>query len=356
MTARGPAQAGGQGNSTGAMTCAGLLGLIVQFGNQASLRAGDAKSLKNKPPGQGGAWGLDPLKDPAVQAGLKCLEQFIDPQGNAVRRLGLGTELYFLWSVERVGVAYGLKKIGAIDWYEVGADRIVATQQADGSWPDYAPNVGTSLALLFLKRANVAADLTRLVGGDASLRSGTDVEDLKNAAAGRAATSPPGAKPAVRLGDVSTMSADKLKQALPGLSDKQQTAVLEELRDRKGTEATLALAEAISSLDEPQDELARKFLAQRMERMTAATLVRYLEYDDEEIRLAAAKAAVGKEDLALVGPLIELLPARNVALGDAAHAALVKLTGQDFGPFAGKGTAERFVIIKRWQAWRERQK
>src|SRR6185503_19455991 len=107
---------------------------LVQIGQQASLRVGSVKDLKQQ--NKGAQAGVDPLKDPAVQAGLKCLEQFIDPQGNSPRRLGLATELYFLWSVERVGMAYGLKKIGKIDWYEVGVERILATQQADGSWSD----------------------------------------------------------------------------------------------------------------------------------------------------------------------------------------------------------------------------
>lgn len=348
------AGAGGAGNSTGAMTCAGLLGLLVQYGNEATLRAGQAKDLKAKPRGKAAAAGGNPLQDPAVQAGLKCLEQCLTPQGNSFQRLGIASELYFLWSVERVGVAYGLKKIGNIDWYALGADRIVFTQQADGSWPDYASNVGTSLALLFLKRANVASDLTRLIGGDTTLRSGDDLEALKDAAAA-ASNSPAAAAATVRLGDIQKISPEKLKAALPELSDKQQTAVLQELRDRKGGEATLALAAAISLVEEPRTTQARQFLVQRLERMTPATLARYLEYDDPAIQLAAAKAAATKKDGALVKPLIDLLNERDAEIGDAAHDALVKQTGQQFGPFVGQSTVERFVVIQRWKAWREKQ-
>lgn len=348
--------AGGGAQSAGAMTCAGLLGLLVQYGNEATLRAGQAKDLTAKPAGKPAAPGAggNPLKDPVVQAGLKCLEQCLAPQGNAFARLGLASELYFLWSVERVGVAYGLKKIGNADWYALGAARILATQHPDGSWPDYAPNVGTSLALLFLKRANVASDLTRLVGGETTLRSGDDLEALKVTAAA-AANSPPVAAAAVRSGEIETMSPGKLKAALPELSDKQQAAVLVELRDRKGGEATLALAGAIAVLNEPQAGQARQFLVQRLNRMTPATLARYLAYDDPAIRLAAAKAAAAKSDPALVGPLIELLSQRDTELGDAAHAALVKQTGQQFGPFVGKSTVERFVVIQRWKAWWEKK-
>jgi hypothetical protein len=336
------------GGSTGAMTCAGLLGLLVQIGNQASLRAGEAKDLKAPASNKASTAAPDPLKDPAVQAGLQRLQQFLMPQGSS-GRTGLGTELYFLWSVERVGMAYGLKTIGPVDWYAAGADRIVASQQGDGSWSDYAQCVGTSLALLFLRRANVAADLTRLVGGESTLRSGSDAEELQNAASAARPSSKPATLPAAAV--LADLSPQRLKSMLPAADAKQQTAILEELRDRKGSEATLALAEAIESLMEPHDAMARKLLAERLTRMTPATLVRYLEYDHPELRRAAAQAAETKQDRALIGPLIALLEERNVAVADAAHSALQRIAGQQFGAFAGQGTANRFVVIKKWKAW-----
>jgi hypothetical protein len=351
----GAAGVPGISTSTGSMTCAGLLGLLVQIGNQAALRAGEAKDLKAGPRAKTNSPKVDPLQDPAVQAGLKCLEQFLMPQG-AGMRLGLGTELYFLWSVERVGMAYGLKKIGAIDWYAMGADRILAMQQAGGSWSDYSPNVGTSLALLFLKRTNVASDLTRLVGGEGELRSGRDVEDLKTAAQAPSATAGrPVQARSLTAEDIGAMSPEQLKAALPGLDAKQQAAVLQALRDRKGAEATVALADAIATLDEPSAAQARQLLAERLERMTPATLARYLEYQDDEIRQAAARAAGSKQDRSLTQPLIELLDERNTAVADAAHAALVELTGQQFGPFAGQATANRFAVSQRWKAWWKQQ-
>ena len=73
--------------------------------------------------------------------------------------------LYFLWSVERVGVIFNLKKIGGQDWYTWGSEILVANQDANGSWAEGRfhgshPVVNTSFALLFLKRANLAKDLT----------------------------------------------------------------------------------------------------------------------------------------------------------------------------------------------------
>ena len=41
---------------------------------------------------------------------------------------------YYLWSLERVAVAYGLETIGKKNWYDWGADILVATQEMNGSW------------------------------------------------------------------------------------------------------------------------------------------------------------------------------------------------------------------------------
>jgi hypothetical protein len=73
--------------------------------------------------------------------------------------------LYFLWSVERVAVLYDLQTIGGKDWYRWGAEILVANQGPHGNWANggyhgASPVLDTSLALLFLKRANLAKDLT----------------------------------------------------------------------------------------------------------------------------------------------------------------------------------------------------
>jgi hypothetical protein len=71
-------------------------------------------------------------------------------------------DLYYLWSLERVAVTYDLRTIGGKDWYAWGAPLIIGQQRDDGSWADLYPGVpDTCFALLFLKRVNVARDLTR---------------------------------------------------------------------------------------------------------------------------------------------------------------------------------------------------
>jgi hypothetical protein len=135
------------------MTCAGLLGLAV------ARAEGDG--------------GTAPDKDPAISRGLQFLGKKVQNPGGVKRprngrpnALQIGAQslgdLYWLWSVERVGVIYSLPTIGGKDWYAWGAGLLVAAQGHDGSWvAGQGPVVDTCFALLFLARVNVAKDLTR---------------------------------------------------------------------------------------------------------------------------------------------------------------------------------------------------
>ena len=75
------------------------------------------------------------------------------------------SEIYYLWSLERVCVALGLRRLDGFDWYGAGARVLLSSQQPDGSWPDQRwgslPN--TCLALLFLRKANLAFELDRVL-------------------------------------------------------------------------------------------------------------------------------------------------------------------------------------------------
>jgi hypothetical protein len=135
---------GGEGGST-AMTCVGLLGLAAAHG------------LIN----EGG--GPKQIMDPRVIQGFLALNQHIGtPTGNWQERPM--ANLYNLWSIERVGVLYNLPTIAKKDWYRWGAEILVANQKQHGNWDKggyhgASPVLDTCLALLFLKRANLAADL-----------------------------------------------------------------------------------------------------------------------------------------------------------------------------------------------------
>jgi hypothetical protein len=128
------------------MTCVGLLGLAVGHGSAQETGA-DRKRQE----------------DPAIQLGLKALGEYI---GSPASRGKAGlVDLYFLWSLERVGVLYNLKTIGNKDWYAWASRSLLAHQNANGSWwtrgyHGSSPTIDTCLALLVLKRTNLVADLT----------------------------------------------------------------------------------------------------------------------------------------------------------------------------------------------------
>jgi hypothetical protein len=124
-------RARGMGHSTATMTAAGVLALAVNLG---AVNDPDKKAQRR-----------EPNNDPALKAGLQALGTTVGQplaRGKAVGRnrgeLALGANAgrayYFLWSLERVAVALNLKTIGNKDWYEWGAEVLIANQQADGSW------------------------------------------------------------------------------------------------------------------------------------------------------------------------------------------------------------------------------
>src|SRR5262249_30281143 len=93
----------------------------------------------------------------------------------------------------------------------------------------------------------------------------------------------------------------ELVQAAPA----QREALLEKLNDSKGVLHTEAWAMAIPQLSGPSKTKARDALAERIARMTAATLVDKLRDDNLEIRRAAALACAMKEEKKLIPNLIQ---------------------------------------------------
>jgi hypothetical protein len=140
---------------TPAMTGAGLLGLAVGHGLAAdhSSRRGQAVHVE----------------DPAVEKGFTVLSQAIGMPLGHKRPRGrkpVPINFYLMWSTERVGVLYERRRINGKDWYAWGAEVLLDFQNVDGSWPHGSypgavPVADTCFALLFLKRANLAKDLTQ---------------------------------------------------------------------------------------------------------------------------------------------------------------------------------------------------
>jgi hypothetical protein len=189
-------QNGGEGGSP-AMTCCGLLGMAVahglahdaaekaqrrQIAEAAQVLAGLAASpaapgvapaavlalpvQAGAPQAPAAALAKVPLaNDPMVIKGFAFLSQVVGkPTGRFLPPIKQ-ENLYFLWSLERVGVLYDLSLIGDKDWYRWGAEILIANQDPvvgnwkDGGYPGANPVIDTCLALLFLKRVNLVADL-----------------------------------------------------------------------------------------------------------------------------------------------------------------------------------------------------
>jgi hypothetical protein len=399
MSATSPGRAG---SGTAAMTCAGLLALAVAHGtaSQSVLRterradplANQTKSTSN--------FG----EEFAVRSGLLYLANQIGHAGfptakkrGKVAVPGAPPDYYFFWSLERVGMIYGLKTIGKKDWYAWGSQILLDHQNDNGSWQGkYSGGVDTCFALLFLRRANVARDLTATlagkvqdpgdvklkvggVGGEALLSNGPKpAEEARQPDKQTRKQADQGDKETRRQGDLGAKTAERgdkpaapkvkpapapqpqnteekeaadLAKRLVGAPYDKQEAIIETLKERKGVAYSEALAQAIAQLKGPNMLKARDALAERLTRMTAATLREKLQEENAEIRRAAALACAMKEDKAFIPDLIDLLEDNERPVSYAAYAALKELAGKDFGPVPNATPTDRAAAVAKWKEW-----
>jgi hypothetical protein len=372
QTASGGWPYSGRHDGSPSMTCAGLLGLAVAVGRReerllkAELPKRPAKKAEppgadpndpfyNPPPPKGPGQPARPkakrppdARDRAVQRGMDNLAAAL-AGGRGKGRGGRGNlnDLYFYWSLERVGVIFGVEKIGKTDWYAFGAEELLPLQNANGSWAGLRdPDVGTAFALLFLARSNLFRDLSAKVQKDpfgAELRAGTGgpVAAAPEAKPAPVPVDPPAepvapAKPAVvpkpapAAGTTPATIAAELFRA----GGETWVASLKRVRDAKGAENTSALLAVIPLLDGARKQEAREALSERLCRMNATTLRGMLKATDAELRRAAALACAMKDDKGHVADLIAALEDKDAAVAKAARAGLKSLTGKDFATAA----------------------
>jgi hypothetical protein len=163
------------------------------------------------------------IRDAAMLKGLRFLGATLAqarPRGSPAWFGFSGVEcnddLYFLWSLERAGMIYGLRVIGETEWYPWAAEKIVNAQQADGSWKNaYGASVDTCFALLVLRRTNFASDLTAALRGRIPGQ-----EPLPSA------TTPPGATPP--LTETEKPGSGKLGSAINEVPEKLKGRAAEE--------------------------------------------------------------------------------------------------------------------------------
>jgi len=98
----------------------------------------------------------------ALRRGVNWLDRnfTLHPTGD------FGDWYYYMWTVQRVGRATGLRTLNGIDWYREGTVAVLNRQQGDGSWPRSgmmrSELLSTSFALLYLAKANEPVAVAKL--------------------------------------------------------------------------------------------------------------------------------------------------------------------------------------------------
>jgi hypothetical protein len=385
--------------SSPSMFCAGLIGLATAVGRREEARA-KANTPKveepkpdSKPERRPG--GDDPLfnppekpvappKKPARPApdaldiavgrafdGLGMVVAGSAQQGGGALVLSEGgmhgsNDLYFFWSLERVCVIYGIERLGGVNWYEAGAHTLVVNQAANGTWggtktTGYGVDVNTSFAVLFLCRSNLARDLSGKVQNDTYTtmtnqpnRGGGASRTGDPRPGGNTATIPEPASPGLPevVGSDAAVEAAKLVRS-EGKDFKTQ---LQKLRDTRGDTWTEALVTATNRLEADRLKEARQALAERLTRMSAATLRWMAKADEPELRRGAVLAMGMKDDKAHVPDLIDALLDDEEVVVRAAKAGLKSITGQDFGPVNNATIGEKKIAVEGWREWYGKQK
>lgn len=291
------------------------------------------------------------------------MNQSVRPDGRGGAAFVLGApgnghgrnDFYFLWSLERVSVIYGVETIGQINWYDAVSTTLVATQANDGSWEagGYDPEVNTAFAVLILCRSNLARDLSGKVQNDIAteMRAGPGGA-MSTPITGRPSPTHKNSSKHLLNDEAMTLAASLLRS-----SEGQWATNLRKIRDGKGVVYTQALALAANRLDGVRLQEIRTALAERLANMSADTLRTYARVkEDPELRRAAVLAMAMKDDKNHIPDLIDALLDDEEMVVRAAKAGLKALTGQDLGPPPQASANDKRLAVEAWKKWWELQK
>jgi hypothetical protein len=230
---------------------------------------------------------------------------------------------------QRVRINYGARLHDAV-W-------IVAATPSDDSRNEVAARQTSRSSL-----ETAESDALREQGRDSAQPTAPESEERE---------SPPPTEESSRDPSPSSVDAAGLRDQLVKASPQQQPALVERLRDTKGAVNTEALALAIPLLQGAAKKSARDALADRLARMTPATLRDKLRDESEEVRRAATLACAIKEDKTFIPDLIGQLSDPSARVARAASASLKAITHEDLGPSDGASIQERARAIVRWRDW-----
>ncbi|MBY0457488.1 MAG: HEAT repeat domain-containing protein, partial [Gemmataceae bacterium] len=380
------------------MYCAGLIGMataVARREERRQLKAEAAPAPKSEPSGGAGSGGsksdkpADPffnppggkdlpkagkpakpadVRDAVVQRAFAGLAITLIDQ---IRNKGLlianggghGTgDLYFLWSLERACVVFGLEKLGGLDWYDVGSTVLVRSQDAGGTWGNvgghYGSEVNTAFAVLFLCKSNLARDLSSKVQKDPTSTemragAGASAADLLPT---RPRTQPAAPAPVLNLPNPTNDEGIALAVKLLQSEGADWAKLLADTRNAKGAPNTRALVAVATHSDGDRKAAAREALAERLCRMTPATLREMLKADEPELRRAAALACAMKDDKGHIPDLIEALADPDDAVVRAAKAGLKSFSGKDLGPASGATSEQKAAAQNAWREWAKEKK
>ncbi len=224
-----------------------------------------------------------------------------------MRSAGSQAEIYYLWSLERVCVALGLRSLDGFDWYSHGARVLIDRQEADGTWSDRWGRVpATCLSLLFLRKANLAFEIDRVLRlprSEAAHRvvrvaSSNASEPEGQGAAGRdeaespdSPASPAGARPpAGAADDVRVNVTGASEQAFPRIE------VQFEVKKPDGSFLVDGVKEDFRVTEDGRDVDVVNFRAPRATEAIPTTVVLVVDRSlsmEEENRIGGLKRAVG---------------------------------------------------------------
>lgn len=148
---------------SGSMTCAGIAAMVITTGQ---LNIGDAEVIDGRLVCCG-----QQKSNASIDRGLEWLAGSFSVSVNPGAGLKQGWLLYYLYGVERVGRMTARRFIGKHDWYRAGAEKLVREQdRLSGYWKGVGhaednPEIGTSLALLFLSKGRRPVLIAKLRHG-----------------------------------------------------------------------------------------------------------------------------------------------------------------------------------------------
>lgn len=131
--------------------------------------------------------------------------------------------------------------------------------------------------------------------------------------------------------------------------------VLTEIEKRQTPKVFETLAIAANHEDADIQKLSQELLTKHLARQSPAELKELFKHDRAVVRAGAAKE-VGSRKLRHVSELIDLLNDAEPTVQQAAHQALVRISGVDHGPAADASFGDRQAAQGRWREWWNKNK